>query len=361
MSKFYPRSRVSFQPFGICTIEGEGDPGPNGGGAGVGDGGGGGGSEPAAPAASSDGGRQHTPVDYNWDTSTRPQPTTAQVASVLAKESDKNHTIGESEIAALLNWNPSLKSPKTSESQLAAPSPAQQPTPDPAAPPAATPPAPVLDPNVQAIVQALKTVTDTPAPGVPAQPNQPTQPKVFYGGHRPAIQVPESLVADLFDPNDAQKNVGAINTMLNGLANMVIQDVSQLMLSMRNDFVSQVPTLTQQQIAAQSNSEKFYSRYPELNKPALKSAVEVIAAKTLQAHQGPVTEAVLDQIGNEVHKFVEAQFGFKLSRAQNTAAAPAPTAKPNRKPVFQTPGNGRPPASNPATGGQSADILSNLI
>jgi len=339
----------------------------------------GGGSAPAAdpgPSASDGspagvGGAQEQDHDFGYSYDEPSQEETARVASILDPAKDQDRSLGYGEIGALLGWNPSLK-PAAKAPDASAPQP-QAPAQAPAAPAQAPqtqapaqPQAPALDPNIQALTQSVQALVQTQTQAQPsAQPTAPTQPKRFYGDINQELQVAPELVSAIIGSNQPEavaQAAPAINHLINGLANKVMEDAVRVIQHQYQQVLQHIPQAVQAHTTERTNSQKFYDRYAELNKPAFQPLVNqagqaYVAKLQKEGKQIVYDDSFFDAVGGLVHAYIEQSMGFKLPRAARPAVAAAPASIPQTapKPRFVTPQGTRPPAG-PSGSSQSADL-----
>lgn len=377
-------NRIQALLSGTCHVGAEGA--PSGGGDGISpgggeSGGGGGGStdaggSPSPEASGGFGGASEPSADHRFPAT--PPPTaehTARVRGLLDQDPDK--PIGMQDISDLLNFNTLFKKEEPKPAAGAAP-------PVPPAPPAAPPPPPAqtqtpLSPDAQAIVDALKTAATTPTQTPTDGTKPPEQPKQFYGGIKPAMAINQQIAQDLFG-EDPQKQYTAMNTLVMGMMNTVMQDVASLIQASNHHLMQQIPQIATQQYEGRSNTEKFFSSFPELNKPALHGTVQAVAQyivqqKTKAGQQPTYNEELIKEIGEAVHQHIERQLGVRIQRGAGgnvqTAPPAAPKAAATQSPPappapngaggqpWMTPGGSRPPAG-PGASGKSAELM-NLV
>lgn len=371
--RFWQKLTEDFIPnWALCSADGDGaGTGDGGAGGGGGSDGGGGGSGSPASAASSD-----SDAGHSFSRSAAPDP--GEVRTVLAREADPEHKLSFAEIRTLMGFEPKM-GPKAPAPAPAAPAPAA-----PAASATGTEapktgtqaaPAPAVDPNVSALVQAIATAAKKSPAAEPSQPDPAPAPapKEFYGGHQPAVQVSPDVAAALFNGEDPAKSQAALNHIVNGIMNKVMTDASQLMVFMNQQLqqqvLAQIPQVVTQQHSSKSNTEKFFGRYPELNKPGLQQLINNTAMQLREAKAksdptfDPGADGFLDEVGAAVHKAVLDSLGVAIPRSQQQQQQQpiqAPVPKSAAPKPFFTPGGSRPPA-NPHLNGQSADIMNTLF
>lgn len=364
-----------------------GDPGAGGAGAPT-DGDGGGGtstSPPPAPASSESssgfGGASAENADHRFPT--RSEPTDheiGEVRGILAKEKDPNHSLGMSEIAKLLNFDMPFKPAEPKKEATVDPKTPQAP-PAPPAPPAPTEPQKVEpSADAKAIIEAIKAQTQ-PAPAAPAEPTktEPAAPKPYYGdvtqgSRKPAMQVHPEVAKALFDA-DPEKAAGALNYMVNGIMNHIMQDISSDMVQFGQFIMAQVPKVAQQTHAAATGAERFYSKFPELNREPLHRVTQLLdqaLAADCQKKGKPIgDEQYFADLGAAVHMYVKQKLGVEIPRgAANgqtvfaNASPPSPPAAPpsngQAAQPWMTPGGSRPPAGPGGPQSKSAELL-NLV
>ena len=365
------QSRIQARLSGLCQIESEGaDTGspPTGDG---GESSGGASSPPAsapsAPASQSD-------RNFNFEPSRRPaepdhKAEAVKVRGILDKGTKPDYKLGSDEIRALLNFNPPFAEPekveeKTKPTAKATSSQAVEPT-------QPKPEAPALDPNVAALVEALKTNVTQPKPETsPVDPAKPAEQKPFYGGFKPAVEISPELAQAIMGEDQARSAQG-LNHLVNSIMNHVMQDTAQLMVAMASQLRQEIPSATMAQVQGQSNTERFFSKFQELNNPIYRPVVEMItneAVAYFKSKGQPVVfdDAFLSQIGELSIEHIERTTGRPVRQSAPGTVRAAPT-QPNQpaKPTgrFFTPGGSRPPAGPGSMNGKSAenDILSFLI
>lgn len=319
-----------------------------------------------------------------------PEASEAQeVADILALENDPNHSLSMDQIASMMSYNPAF-APKATPAAVDPNAPklgpdgkplAVAPVVDPNAPPAqaVTPPAqtPTLDPNVSALVTALnQTVTAANAPAT--DPN--AGPKPYFGGQTQALQVADPVLRGLLGVEEGQpipeQAAVAVNTLINGLANRVMQESAAMTMAVAQRIMQHIPQAVGAHTATVSNTQAFYNDFPELNKPAFAPVINGITGSLAAAmtKEGKAVDKSSPEfrkrVGEAVHLYIEQQMGVKLPRGVKPVVAAAPAAKPGAKPApkkgqFFTPGGTRPPAG-PGTSvngdhNQSADLRSLVL
>lgn len=369
---------------GICFNTPDSPGGDAGGG-----GGGGGGSTPApAPSTpavetppANGGGQVQQDANHVFGRQGQPQGRTERVVSTLSKaEKDRNYTLSSEEVADLLSFDLDFQ-PQTNQPAAQQPKPAAQ-TPQapnaqqtPQAPQA--PQAPQLSPDVQALVQALREsgVGQPQAPQNPQTP-KPALPKPYYGGEVGALDVHDNVVAQLLGTDDAAIIAGAkpaLNTLLNGLANRVMQDAQARTVALLAAYAQRVPDVVRQQHEVTASERAFYTKFPELNKPVFKSAVDAVAGVVIthMKKRNPnfkLDDKTIDLIGTKAHEKIARDLGFAIPRGAQTIVNAPPRQQQQQQPQqqqqqtqarepFMSSGAGaRPPAAG--SGNQSADVLS---
>lgn len=302
----------------------------------------------------------------HWSDSDAP-PSPAQTESlgkILAKESDPNHTLSFNEIQQLLGYPMKFQQPGQEHEPEPAPATVVPPT----TTKVETPAAPVLDPNVAAIVQALQGVVNAPAANAPANPAQPEAPKPYYGGQTNAVQIAPELANAIFNAENPQQATAALNHMVNGIMNRVMEDASTRMFAVAKHIMTQTPQIAQQQYQTQSTTEKFYSKFPELGKSAFRPVVGQIATAIARDRQSKgqslTDDSFLSAVAEATHKFLEQEMGTSFRPTKIAAApVPAPAANPNPAPApqgkFFTPGGSR--ANGALPNGKDDNYFGNLV
>lgn len=339
-----------------------------------GDGGGGGGDDAVVdsspPSLERDGGGGTSDQDAGHVFSSRGYSSPEQgkqVADILKKGDD--YRLNFSELDLLLGFEGVKPPAKDNEKQEPAKAQVPQggakqipPTASGAPAPKQEQKAPELDPNVKALTERIDQLVQTTIKpeGGNQTPQNPAKPKQFYGDVQPAFNVNPELMRDLMDPDDPQKNMTAINSIVNGLANKLMQDQILILSRAMQNLQNYVPQAVQTHTNGRELMNKFYTNYKELNAPGIQPLVAVVAKQMIaQNKNAPVDEKFLDQLGKNVHAAFKEQFGFELPRQ----TAPAATRPANgngagpakKKKTFVTSGGARPPAA--PDGSQSADIL----
>jgi len=348
---------------GVFTVEPEGN-----------DPGGGGGNEPVTGLDDHGGGAHEANQDYgdSFDYDDGPsQEEAAHVRGILDTENDPNARLSMKDIGALIGFNPPI-GPKKAAAPVDPNAPANPNAPAAATPPVdpnapAVPPVQPAAPTTEALTAAIVAAIKGNQPQAPANPNAPAapaQPKAFYGDVNPALNVSETVLADLFNPDDPAKAAGALNAIINGIGNQVMQDVAKLQVQMMQAMMQRVPQMVQTQSVQATNTQKFFSKFAELDKPALRPTVNAITSQIVEKHKKAGTlqynDALYDEIGNAIHAYVKENLGVEIPRAgAQPIVSPAPRVaqQPKRKETFYTPGGARPPAGpNGNLNGQSADL-----
>lgn len=338
----------------------------------IGDSGGGGGDgavvDSSPPSLERDGGGGTSDRDANHTFNSRGYNTPEQgkqVSEILKKGDDYRLTF--SELDLLLGFEgvkPDDKDTKKQEPAKAQPpkSGAQSLPPALGAPAPEANKSPELDPNVKALTERIDQLVQTAVRPQPetGEPKQPAKPKMFYGDVQPAFNVNPELMRDLMDPDDPQKNITAINSIVNGLANKLMQDQILILSRAMQNLQQYVPQAVQTHTNGRELMNKFYTTYKELNAPGIQPLVVAVAKQMIEQNKGAsVDEKFLDQLGKNVHAAFKAQFGFDLPR-QGAPAVPSNgnmngVQPQKKKKTFVTSGGARPPAA--PGGSQSADIL----
>lgn len=352
----------------------EGESGGEGGGAGGSGSGNAGTESPPSSASTPTGGINQPAFDHGPSGEQfSPPDVNSRVSEIMKGPGDRRLTAAE--LNDMLNFNvPFAKSEEKKEEKKpgteAAPAPA-------AAAPAITPkpgetatvpPAPAaLTPEAiaAAAVAAVKAAQPTPAAETP----KPEVAKPFYGNReqgamRDAIQVNPELKAAIFG-DKPEVAAQAIDIMVNGIMNQMMADSGQLMGMMYQKIINDVRGIIPQQITHQTesrdNTQRFYTKYAELNVPTIKPLIEAVAVAMRKAepNSNPGSDDFLNRLGLGVHAAFKKEFGFDLPRKGGTTMAPAPGATARSEP-FVANGGARPPAA--ANGhDKSADILALLI
>ena len=369
------QSPIQAKLSGVCQIEGEGaDAGspPTGGG---GESSGGASSPPtSAPSAPAPQGDRN----FNFEPSRRPaepdhKVEAVKVRGILDKGAKPDYKLGTDEIRALLNFNPPFEEPKKVDDKPG-PKPQTKATPGQPSDPAEPKPEPAaLDPNVAALVEALKSNVIQPKPETPpTDPAKPAEQKPFYGGFKPAIEVGPDLAKAIMG-DDPVRSVQGLNHLVNGIMNHVMQDTAQLMVAMASQLRQEIPSQTLAQVQGQSNTERFFTKFKELDNPIYRPVVEMItneAVAYFKSKNQPIVydDNFLTQIGQLAIEHIERTTGRPVRQSAPSNVRPAQAAPPNQpaKPNgrFFTPGGSRPPAGPGSMNGKSADqndILSFLI
>lgn len=306
----------------------------------------------------------------------RAQPTAERVQEVMAKD-----TLSFDEIGDLLRFNPpfgggTTQPQQTQQTPAAVSTAATPPANQQQTPPANQPQQPQVSPDAQAIIAAVKQLQggNQPQPAAPANP-QPQPPKPFYGGINPPLSVSDQVIGGLLGTEDAAALAAArphFDSFVNGLANHIARDMQTEMAKLVGAALQQVPQITQRQQTASKEEERFYSKFPELNKPAFKSVVNgignTVMAKLRQTNPNvQLSDKIIDAIGQLAHKQIERDFGFQIPRQAAAAPPVQPTRQaqqapknPAQKGPFFSGGSTRPPAVQTPQS-QSADILSHVI
>lgn len=349
-------SRYTEPRFMICSIEGEGAPDAGGGASSA--------PTPETSAPSGDpsrfGGSSPPDAVHNFKGSAPTADDTTKVRAVLDKGKDPDHSLGFEDIRSLLGFNPPFKPQAEPAEPAVAPAAAVTPTPKveptPVVPPVA--PAPALSPDTQALVQALREALP-PAPA--SASSEPQAPKPYYGGIKPAMQVAPEITNAIFNAESPQQASQAMNALVVGMMNKIMEDVVTDQTSLARYILGQVPSMVSAQSQASNAFSGFFTDYPELDrealKPTIKSFAEALAVQRQKSGQ-PLWDASFRQVlGEAVHTYVERQLGTSLARkgatavapsapavASKIASAPKPAANSSVGQPWMSPGGSRPPA-----------------
>lgn len=330
----------------------------------------GGQSSPALPA--SGGGQVQQNADHSGFNSVPSTPAHAdRVRTILdTGKANKEHTLSMDDIADLIRFDAPFNPPAVAATTVplqpnAATVP---PAPTPAQPAATVPP---ISPDAAAIIAALRAQLPASTSPTPAPATEPARPTVYYGGEVPALQVSAQILQGLLgtdDPAILSQSAPAVNTLINGIMNRVLEDANLRMQSLAAAMLNQVPRQIEQVNTIASTEQKFYSKFAELQKPAFKATVDTISGLYVQAkrRQDPNfqwTDATFAECGELIHRKLEKDMGFKIPRGTVARIAAAP-AQPNANvtPIgpYVSRGSARPPAAD-VTKNQSADLLSFVI
>ena len=325
------QSRIQSQLSGLCQIEGEGADAGNPPAGGGGESSGGASSPPvsapSAPAPQSD-------RNFNFEPSRRPaepdhKAEAVKVRGILDKGTKPDYKLGTDEIRALLNFNPPFVEPEKKEPEAKLPAKAA-----PGQPADLTKPKPeaaTLDPNVAALVEALKSnVTQPKAETPPTDPAKPAEQKPFYGGFKPAVEIAPELAQAIMGDDPARSAQG-LNHLVNSIMNHVMQDTAQLMVAMASQLRQEIPSQTLAQVQGQSNTDRFFSKFQELNNPIYRPVVEMItneAVAYFKSKGQPVVydDNFLSQIGELAIEHIERTTGRPVRKA--APGQPADLTKP---------------------------------
>jgi hypothetical protein len=367
----YRKPKNFFAKITNSCFVGEGDAPSDTGGASDGGAGGGGGSPDFGPSG---GGTVDTDAGHSFES--RQTPSAPEDAAAIMAQGD-DFKLDMSQMKTLLGLDFAPKPAKKAETvPVAAPAapvaaPAAQPTST-----AAAQPAPAITPDAiaQAITQGFEKIQQPAAQST--TPAEQPKPKTFYGELTPAVAVSEALSADLLS-GDPVKATGALNTMVNGIMNKVMEDSSRMFMqaltSMQQQMQQSIPSVVTAQHATQTNQAKFFQGYGELDTPAFRPVVDMVAKAyrehmTKQGKQVTFSAEDMKAIGEATHKQLQKDLGFAVPRKgaapiqvqqpQNTQVKPAPSKQP-----WMTPNGGSRPPAGPGgnLNGQSADVLSHLI
>lgn len=354
------------------------------------DAGGGGGAPAPEPAPTPEsgggepdrvGGAEHADYDHRFPAPQMPSDDEVNnVSRILGYEKDADHRLSFEDIGALMGFNPPLKPP--TQAQQPAPQAAPKAPVAPQGQPAPAPEAakPALSPDTQAIIEALRA-NQPQQPAAPAQAptsQEPAKPVPYYGegGRRPAPQISPEFADVLFNAEDPAVAVQALNSLVHGIMNQVMQDVAQDRVQGYQYLLSQIPQMVQVQHQARSTTEQFYGMYPELNKGPLHGVTKALAERLAQqrqaANQPLYDEGFYKTLGEAVHSYVKQSLGIELPRGNQpgpiaNAPAPQPQPQPAAQPrpngqngqPWMSPGGSRPPAG-PGVRDKSAEMF-NLI
>jgi hypothetical protein len=231
-----------------------------------------------------------------------------------------------------------------------APKPGAAATPAPAAPAAPTPATPQAQPDLTRLFQeqtaAIKQLVADKAPEKAAEP---AAPKYNVG-------IPPKLL-DAMASEDPQERAVATHALVNGIANMVWNDVSAAINAELGKVMQGMPQLMEAHYSARQTQQQvfddFYGAYAHLNRPELQpmvlSAAQLVFKEFTQAGKAIQWNAELrDAIANKIHSAVP---------ALKPAAAPGGNGAQPAKPRF-TPGGGARPSGAPA--GPESDMLAVL-
>lgn len=354
---------------GVCRADGDEGTGTDGG-----DGGGGGGTEPAVVSTPTHGVGGADPADAGHSFGTKGADYSAQVSSLLdGEKTEPDKSISMADIQALIGFNPTLGKKKEEpkpvlgadgkpivEPKLGADGkPIVEAKVEPVVAPVATP----LDPNVAALVEALKATVPGDKGGGKTDP-QTEGPKPFYGTVVPMPEIEPALANMIFDTSKPELQMKALNHLVGSIMNKLANDMGQLMLQQQNAILAAVPQLAGQVHSERSNTEKFYDDYPELNKSALSQTVSALAAAIKKAKPAwnPASVEGRKELGEATHRYIKETLGVDLPRGKTVVPAVA-VAKPGgaKKQPFMTPGGTRPPAGSGKVNGESADLRDLVI
>lgn len=354
------RRKFLWETSNYCSVEQDTGGGDSGGGAGGGSDGG--------PSATSEPSTESPAVEVNWGSEYKPSPN--KMRAVLKKETDPNHSLTLDEIRTYFAFDSGFgKQPtQTQESQASEPETPEQNQQQPAGEKVEQQQqqSEALSPDVKALVSTLEKLAAQPAPAQQGQTEQKQEaPKPYYGGVVPAVQVHPELTKAIFNPEASDEQRGqALNYLISGMMNRVIQDTARLMLEVRQDVMTQVPQVAQQQYATQTSAQVFFAEYPELNKQAIHPVLSAITNQVLVSRKQRnlptnLTPDVMKEIADATHLYMESSFGVKLPRKGQQTVTPAQqqqqqVVKPNGK--FFTPNGVRPPAAS-AGSSKSAALL----
>lgn len=345
------------------------------------DSGGGGGSPASTPPSSASapapsasapngGGARETDAGHSFGRPAPPNNEGLKVREILNKGRDPEYRTTMDDIRALMGYEPQfVKADAEPDDEMDdLPDPAAAASAEPAAPVVASQAPPALDPNVAALVEAMKSQQ---RPATPAAQPKPDAPKPYYGGHVAPVEVAPELVADLFNSEQPERSVQAVNHLVNGIMNRVMADTQAQMADLYKATLQNIPLVVQNHSTASESTRAFYTQYPELNKPAMKNVVNIIAKTMIENAQKagkPVSynAEFLTALGENVHRFAQEQYGFAIPRTAPAAGRSTPVAPANPKaskaPRFISQGGARPPAASHLNGKSAEnDILSSLI
>ena len=174
---------------------------------------------------------------------------------------------------------------------------------------------------------------------------------------RSAIGFALELAQAIFNSENPQQAHAALNHLVNGLANKMMEDTGKRMLAVAQQMFAAMPKITTAQITTTSRTDKFNTKFPELNRPAFQPAVAQIAQAMQADYQRkgqPIDEKFIDALGNAVHTFLEQEMGVSFRPNKSIAPAPTPGNKQVQQPQqtppkgkFFTPGNARQESALP--------------
>jgi len=201
-------------------------------------------------------------------------------------------------------------------------------------------------------IAALRSVIErgTVQPQVVAPSQQPTQPAPKYN-----LAIPEPLLTAMRSEDDKDFSL-AMNSVVNGIANRIYQDVKAEMSQQAEQLPQKVQEVLHNVTLAQQRTEQvrrdFYTAYPHLQNPMLVPLVQQAAmqvAQTWSAQQRPLAwnQEFMNDMAALIHQVIP--------YPQQQQPAPQPPAR------VQPPYSARPgtrPAAAPAS--EFMDVLSTV-
>jgi hypothetical protein len=181
------------------------------------------------------------------------------------------------------------------------------------------------------------------------------------------LEVSPELAQAIFNGEDPARAGLALNHLVNSIMNRVMQDAVGLMGVVSQNLRQEIPATVDVQYQGRSNTEKFFTKFPELNNPVFRPTVEAVAQNavavmTQKGQKIAYDDKFFDQVGQIAIEILERDTGMQIRKPAPVKSAPGQQpAQAAPKGRYFTQGGSRPPAGPEALNGKSADILSHLI
>lgn len=268
---------------------------------------------------------------------------TVDTTATTAPETGKQETLSESQLQALLSYDPFEKEPAKAEPEPKPKPAAAEPEPEPAA-------APPWQKQLNEMRETLNTVLRAreapPEPTPKAKPEpEPAKPPDDIPDYR--FTMPPQIL-DALAHEDQNVRGQALSAVVSGALRVLHQNVAKMVADRFAALEGAIPQQFSQMSAQQTESKRvfddFYGKYPEFNTPAFYQ-VAAIQLSQLYNEQpdlfvgGQWNEKIRDVLGGRMRAL------FKLSEKP---AAKTPAAAP---PQFSTSGSGARPEA-PVLNGQ---------
>lgn len=196
--------------------------------------------------------------------------------------------------------------------------------------------------------------------GAPKEPAAPEEFRPFVN----AIQLPQPMMAALFEAEDTETRAAALGGLLQSMGNVIAQVVEQRMKEVHAPAIQAAAVSGfQRQSDAQRVQAEFYGDFPDLNtadyKPIVAKAFEVIAAR----EPNLTFQEAKAKVGNLARQFIKQTTGVDLTPQQQAPANQAPPAPAQRPKPPGFVANGARPAGtgNPPDPNSPEGVLDELI